>query len=175
MKRITKYFIAVVRCISAYIPPVQAIIVPPQTGGVLQATSLTIPQKSEHVSHLGCSCSGVCNTKLFFIEIFSLYRPFCQCDISNVQEPYRITENNPNLNDTIRSIGIDAEKSPHEAGIFGKTYDTPFPLSENRDVSTHKVLGKARAPCRIGEKINDDETRRVFSQNVVASGKPFTF
>lgn len=167
MKRIPIHFIAVAICAFLCISPVQAATSPPPAGGVLPDISLTVPQKSEHRKYLGLSGSGIfkipdIKAKVILVEIFSMYCPFCQRDAPNVKELYRIIENNPNLKDTIKLIGIGAGNSPYEVEVFGKTYDIPFPLFEDRDFSIHKVLGEVRTPYFIGVKINDDGTHQVF-------------
>ncbi len=136
---------------------------PPSKGGTLPAIHLPIPKNPAEKEYLGLSGQGTfkipqIKTKVVLIEIFSMYCPYCQRDAPIVNELYPLIENNADLKNRIKLIGIGAGNSPYEVEVFKKTYHVPFPLFPDKDFSIHKACGEARTPYLVVVKINEEGT-----------------
>ena len=139
---------------------------PPLKPEVLQGINLSIPKNPEEKNYLGLSGAGTfkipkIKAKVVIVEVFSMYCPYCQKDAPRIKEMYQVIENNPELKNKIKIIGIGAGNSPFEVEVFKKTYQVPFPLFPDKDFSIHKVLGEVRTPYFVALKINDDGTNQI--------------
>ena len=139
---------------------------PPEKGEVLPAINLPIPKNPEERNYLGLSGSGLfkipqIKAKAVIVEIFSMYCPFCQKDAPGVNELYRLIENNPDIKNKIKLIGIGAGNSPYEVEVYQKTYNVPFPLFPDKDFTIHKACGEVRTPYFMVVKINEDGTHQI--------------
>jgi len=139
---------------------------PPEKGEVLPVINLPIPKKPEERNYLGLSGNGLfkipqIKAKAVIVELFSMYCPYCQKDAPGVNELYRLIENNPNLKDKIKLIGIGAGNSPYEVEVFKKTYHVLFPLFPDKDFVIHKACGEVRSPYYMVVKINEDGTHQI--------------
>ncbi|MBW2631918.1 MAG: redoxin domain-containing protein [Deltaproteobacteria bacterium] len=167
MKRILILFIAISACAAIFNSPVSAAKSPPVKDATLPEINLAIPSKHSDRSYLGLPASGFfkiheIKARVVIIEIFSMYCPHCQSDAPKVNELYRMIEENPDLKEKVKLIGIGAGNSSYEVEIFRKIYDIPFPLFADGDFSIHTVMGEVRTPYIIGVKINDGGTHQVF-------------
>ena len=167
LKRILIFFIVFAVCALIFSFSVQAAKSPPVKGEGLPEINLAIPLEHSDRNYLGLPSSGFfkideIKARVIIIEIFSMYCPHCQGNAPMVNELYRMIEENLNLKDKVKLIGIGAGNSPYEVEIFRKTYDISFPLFADGDFSIHKVMGEVRTPYFIGVKINDDGTHQVF-------------
>ena len=139
---------------------------PPVKGGVLPMINLPIPKTPAEKSYLGLSGDGLfkipqIKSKVVIVEIFSMYCPYCQKDAPKINELYQAIENNNDLKNKIKLIGIGAGNSSYEVEIFKKIYTVPFPLFSDKDFILHKTLGEVRTPYFIAIKINDDGTHQI--------------
>jgi len=139
---------------------------PPQKGEVLPIMNFPIPKNPDERSYLGLSGSGLfkipqVKAKAVIIEIFSMYCPYCQKDAPGVNELYRLIENNPDIKNKIKLIGIGAGNSSYEVEVFKKTYNVPFPLFPDKDFTIHKACGEVRTPYFMVVKINEDGTHQI--------------
>ena len=146
--------------------PILAANKPPEKGEMLPTINLSIPKSPAERSYLGLSGDGSfkipqIKAKLVVIEIFSMYCPFCQKDAPGINKLYSLIEDNPDLKNKIKLIGIGAGNSPYEVEVFKKTYGVPFPLFPDKDFVIHKACGEVRTPYFIVVKINDDGTHRI--------------
>ena len=151
---------------SAFISPALAANKPPEKGEQLPVINLPIPKNPEERNYLGLSGSGSfkipqIKAKVVIIEIFSMYCPYCQKDAPGVNELYRLIENNPDIKNKIKLIGIGAGNSSYEVEVFKKTYTVPFPLFPDKDFTIHKVCGEVRTPYFMVVKINEDGTHQI--------------
>jgi thiol-disulfide isomerase/thioredoxin len=138
----------------------------PEKGEVLPAINLPIPKNPEERSYLGLSGSGSfkipqIKARVVIIEIFSMYCPYCQKDAPGVNELYRLIENNSDIKNKIKLIGIGAGNSSYEVEVFKKTYNVPFPLFPDKDFIIHKACGDVRTPYFMVVKINEDGSHQI--------------
>jgi len=139
---------------------------PPSKGNVLPAINLPVPKNPDEKTYLGLSGSGFfkipqIKASAVIIEIFSMYCPYCQKDALGVNELYRLIENNPDIKNKIKLIGIGAGNSSYEVEVFRKTYNVPFPLFPDKDFTIHQACGEVRTPYFIVVKINEDGTHQI--------------
>jgi peroxiredoxin len=139
---------------------------PPEKGEALPVINLPIPKNQDERNYLGLSGSGLfkipqIKAKAVIVEIFSMYCPYCQKDAPGVNELYRLIEENPDIKNKIKLIGIGAGNSPYEVEVFKKTYHVPFPLFPDKDFTIHKACGEVRTPYFIVVKINEDGTHQI--------------
>ena len=139
---------------------------PPQKGEVLPVMNLPMPKNPVEKGYLGLSGDGSfkipqIKANVVIVEIFSMYCPYCQKDAPGINELYNLIENNSDLKNKIKLIGIGAGNSTYEVEIFKKTYTVPFPLFPDKDFTIHKACGEVRTPYFIVVKINDDKTHQI--------------
>ncbi len=139
---------------------------PPEKGEQLPTISLPIPKNPDERSYLGLSGSGLfkiplIKAKVVVIEIFSMYCPYCQKDALRVNELYRLIENNTEIKDKIKLIGLGAGNSSYEVEVYKKTYAVPFPLFPDKDFTLHKAFGEVRTPYFMVVKINENGTHQI--------------
>ncbi len=138
-----------------------------EKGGVLPTINLPIPKNPDEKGYLGLSGDGSfripkIKAKVVIVELFSMYCPFCQKDAPKINEMYQMIQDNPDLKNKIKLIGIGAGNSPYEVSVFKKTYSVPFPLFPDKDFIIHKAYGEVRTPYFIGVKINEDGTHQII-------------
>lgn len=141
--------------------------IPPATGAALPEITLSVPQDSGLQKYLGVTGKKTftipqINAEVVIVEIYSMYCPFCQAEAPLINELYQKIQNNGNLKDKIKLIGIGAGNSEFEVEIFQKKYEVEFPLFPDADFSAHKMLGEVRTPYFIGVRINKDGTHTVI-------------
>jgi thiol-disulfide isomerase/thioredoxin len=139
---------------------------PPEKGEQLPAINLPIPKNPDERNYLGLSGSGLfkipqIKAKVVIIEIFSMYCPYCQKDAPGVNELYRLIENNADMKNKIKLIGIGAGNSSYEVEVYKKTYNVPFPLFPDKDFTIHKACGEVRTPYFMVVTINEDGTHQI--------------
>ena len=139
---------------------------PPEKGEGLPGINLPVPKNPDERNYLGLSGSGLfkipqIKAKVVIVEIFSMYCPYCQKDAPGVNELYRLIENNPDIKNKIKLIGVGAGNSPYEVEVFKKTYDVPFPLFPDKDFEIHKACGEVRTPYYMVVKMNEDGTHQI--------------
>jgi thiol-disulfide isomerase/thioredoxin len=139
---------------------------PPQKGEVLPVMNLPMPKNPVEKGYLGLSGDHFfkipqIKANVVIVEIFSMYCPYCQKDAPGVNELYNLIENNSDLKNKIKLIGIGAGNSTYEVEVFKKTYTVPFPLFPDKDFTIHKACGEVRTPYFIVVKINDDKTHQI--------------
>jgi thiol-disulfide isomerase/thioredoxin len=139
---------------------------PPEKGEGLPVINLPIPENPDERNYLGLSGTGLfkipqIKAKTVIVEFFSMYCPICQRDAPGVNELYRLIQNNPDIKNKVKLIGIGAGNSPYEVEVYKKTYDVPFPLFPDKDFVIHKACGEVRTPYYMVVKMNDDGTHQI--------------
>jgi len=166
MKKLSTVLAMIAFLFSTTVFPVLAANQPPQKGEGLPAINLPVPKNPDEKNYLGLSGSGTLKisqikAKVVIVEIFSMYCPYCQKDAPGVNELYRLIENNPDIKNKIKIIGIGAGNSSYEVEVFRKTYNVPFPLFPDKDFTIHKACGEVRTPYFMVVKINEDGTHQI--------------
>jgi len=160
--------------------PSLAANLPPAKGGRLPSIKLPIPKDPGEKRYLGLSGSGSfrvrqIKAKVVIIEIFSMYCPQCQKIAPGIDQLYQLIENDVNLKDKIKLIGIGAGNSRYEVEVFKKTFHTPFPLFPDNDFAIHEALGEVRSPYFIAIKINKNGTHEVIHSELDSFKDPEAF
>ena len=166
MNKIRISFVVMTIFFTVLISSKLAASVPPSKGNVLPAINLSVPKNPDEKTYLGLSGSGFfkipqIKASAVIVEIFSMYCPYCQKDAPGVNELYRLIENNPDIKNKIKIIGIGAGNSSYEVEVFKKTYNVPFPLFPDKDFTIHKACGEVRTPYFMVVKINEDGTHQI--------------
>jgi peroxiredoxin len=166
MRRTLMVITMILLLFSITVFPALAASRPPEKGEVLPVINLPVPKNPEERNYLGLSGSGFfkipqIKARAVIVELFSMYCPYCQKDAPGVNELYRLIENNPNIKNKVKLIGIGAGNSPYEVDVFKKTYNVPFPLFPDKDFAVHKACGEVRTPYYMVVKINEDGTHRI--------------
>jgi len=166
MKTILIPFTIAALLFSILVFPALAANKPPEKGEGLPVINLPVPKNPDEKNYLGLSGSGLfkipqIKAKVVIVEIFSMYCPYCQKDAPGVNELYRLIENNPDLKNKVKLIGVGAGNSPYEVEVFKKTYDVPFPLFPDKDFEIHKACGEVRTPYYMVVKMNEDGTHQI--------------
>jgi len=138
----------------------------PAKGGKFPAISLPIPKDSDEKNYLGLSGEGLfkipqIKAEGILIEILNTYCPICQSTASAMGELYRQIENNPDLKDKIKLIGIGVGNNVLEAEVFKQTYNVPFPIFADENYEIHQALGEIRTPFFIALKMNGDGYQEI--------------
>jgi len=167
MRNVLKFFIVIygLMCLSSAFAEAFADMLP--EGGVMPEISLTAPELPEHRTYLGLAEQGrfdisQIKADVLIIQIFSMYCPHCQREAPSVNSLHQRIENDRNLKDKVRMIGIGVGNSDFEVNFFRKTYHVLFPLFSDPDFSIHKKVGEVRTPYFICIKSNKDQTHRIF-------------
>ena len=166
MKRVLVPFAVVALLFSILAFHASAANKPPEKGETLPIINLPVPKNPDERSYLGFSASGLfkipqIKAKAVIVEIFSMYCPYCQKDAPGVNQLYRLIENNPDIKDKVKLIGIGAGNSSYEVEVFKKTYNVPFPLFPDKDFIIHKACGEVRTPYFMVIKINENGTHQI--------------
>ncbi len=140
---------------------------PPTNGSPLPPIKLPIPKDPGEKEYLGLTGSGFfripqIKAQVVIIEIFTMYCRPCQKIAPGIEEFYQIIQNDFDLKEKIKLIGIGAGNSRYEVEVFKKTFHTPFPLFPDDDFEIHEALGDVRTPYFIAIRIKRDGTHTVI-------------
>jgi peroxiredoxin len=138
----------------------------PVKGGKLPIISLPIPKNSYEKIYLGLSGEGFfkisqIKAKGVLIKIFNLYCPICQSTALAMAEIYHQIENNPELKNKIKLIGIGAGNNLLEIEFFKQNYNIPFPIFPDENFKIHQALGEVRTPFFIALKMEKDGSHEI--------------
>lgn len=149
------------------LPIFSAECITPTEGGTFPEITLPVPQNAGEQDYLGIKGKDTFKLsqikgEVLILEIFSMYCPYCQKEAPNVNELYRLINNNPYLKDKIKIIGIGAGNTPFEVEVFKKQYNVPFLLFPDESFSVHKSVGNVRTPYFFVIKINADGSNKII-------------
>lgn len=168
MKRKIACFVVVILALLTSTASVAAENSPPKAGGAFPEIELLKPNNSADLKYLGLSGGGnlfkvnQIKAKAVIIEIYSMYCPYCQAEAPNINRLYTSIENNPELKDKVKIIGIGVGNSQFETGVFKKKYTIAFPLIPDEDFKLHKIFGEVRTPYFIAVKLNSEKPPEVI-------------
>ncbi len=169
--KIIKLLIAIALVSLSINGPVFAAGSTPVKGGKLPLISLPIPKDLDEKAYLGLSGEGLfkipqLKAKGVLIKIFNLYCPICQSTASAMAEMYHRIENNPDLKNKIKLIGIGVGNNALEAQVFKQTYHIPFPIFSDENYEIHRALGEVRTPFFIALKINGEGYQEIVQTHL---------
>jgi peroxiredoxin len=133
---------------------------------------LTIPENGNYQTYLGLA--GKAGEKftladvqadILLIELFSMYCPYCQNEAPRVNELYEKMEEVSKKGIKVKIIGLGASNSQFEVEHFKDTYNVPFPLFPDRDMSMYKALAGDGTPGFIGCRLKDGGTATIVLRN----------
>ena len=138
----------------------------PETAGggketIISAFELPVPEDKTAQEYLGVSDSGSFSISdiqatVGIVEVCNMYCPHCQRDAPEVNRLYEKLQEDGNLRDRIKLIGIGTGNSLYEVDLFREKYSVVFPLFPDQDMSIARMLGVRGTPTFIGIKRNDD-------------------
>ena len=166
MDRILRYLVAIMLLSLALSGLAFAVNSTPVEGGKLPAIRLPIPTDSDEKIYLGLSGEGFfeipqIKAEGVLIKIFNIYCPVCQSSALAMVKLYRQIENNPDLKNKIKLIGIGAGNTVAEVEFFRQTYNIPFPIFPDEDLTIHNLLGEVRIPSFIAIRIEKDGSHEI--------------
>jgi peroxiredoxin len=147
---------------------------PPKVGGPLPEIEIPMPANQADRQYLGLGSNGKTfkatqiKTKILIIQIYSMYCPYCQAEAPNVNRLHGLIENNPELKDKIKIIGIGAGNTLFEVGTYKRKYAVAFPLISDEDFKLYKILGEVRTPYFIAAKIDAGGNTEVIYSHLGA-------
>jgi hypothetical protein len=161
-----KYFVAIILLSFALGGPAFAAGPTPVKGGKLPVIRLPIPKDSDEKFYLGLTGEGFfeipqIKAEGVLIKIFNLYCPICQGSALATAKLYRQIENNPDLKNKIKLIGIGAGNTVMEVEVFKQTYNIPFPIFPDEDLTIHHLLGEVRIPSFIAIRMEKDGSHEI--------------
>ena len=138
----------------------------PVKGGTLPSVLLPIPGDSDEKIYLGLSGEGFFEISQIkaegvLIKVFNIYCPVCQSTALAMATLYRQIENNPDLKNKVKLIGIGAGNTPTEIEVFKQTNNIPFPIFPDDDLAIHHSLGEVRIPTFIAVRMEKDGSHKI--------------
>jgi thiol-disulfide isomerase/thioredoxin len=161
-----KYFVAIIFLSLALSGPGFAAGSTPVEGGKLPAIRLPISTDSGEKIYLGLSGEGFfeipqIKAEGVLIKVFNIYCPVCQSTALAMAKLYRQIENNSDLKNRIKLIGIGAGNTLTEIEVFRQTNDIPFPIFPDEDLAIHNLLGEVRIPSFIAIRMEKDGSHKI--------------
>ncbi|MFC1808938.1 peroxiredoxin family protein [Candidatus Omnitrophota bacterium] len=109
---------------------------------------------------------------IIIVQIFSMYCPKCQSDAENVNEFYRLI-NEEEL--SIKMVGIGFANSDFEVAIFKKKFNISFPLFPDPYGDAARELQAYSTPYFLVAKKTDDGTFEAIYTKEDKMGRPRSF
>lgn len=116
--------------------------------------NLPIPKNPVEKKYLGLSGKGYFKIsqikgKALIIQILNTYCPSCQSTAMAMAQVYHLIQNDGDLRNRIKLIGIFAGNFSNEVEYFKEGHRIPFPVFPDEDFKIHKTLGDVREPYLI--------------------------
>lgn len=102
---------------------------------------------------------------ILVIELFSMYCPYCQKEAPLVNELYEKMEEVSKGGPVVKLIGLGASNSQFEVEHFRDTYNVPFPLFPDKDMSMYKALAGSGTPGFIGCRLQEGGSATIVLRN----------
>jgi len=172
-----KYFVAMILLSLALSGVAFAAGPAPVKGGTLPSILLPIPEDEDAKIYLGLSGEGFfeipqIKAEGVLIKVFNVYCPVCQSTALAMATLYRQIENNPDLKNKVKLIGIGAGNTPTEIEVFKQTNNIPFPIFPDDDLAIHNSLGEVRIPTFIAVRLEKDGSHKIVHTHLGELGDP---
>ena len=145
---------------------------PAATAEILPDLTLTVPENDFYKEYLGLTgktgesfAVTDIQADILLIELFSMYCPFCQNEAPIVNELYEKMVEVSQKGPVVKIIGLGASNSQFEVDHFKETYNVPFPLFPDQDMSMYKALAGEGTPGFIGCRIDSDGKATIVLRN----------
>jgi thiol-disulfide isomerase/thioredoxin len=145
---------------------------PAATAEILPNLILTVPENDFYKEYLGLTgktgesfAVTDIQADILLIELFSMYCPFCQKEAPIVNELYEKMVEVSQKGPIVKIIGLGASNSQFEVDHFKETYNVPFPLFPDQDMSMYKALAGEGTPGFIGCRIESDGKATIVLRN----------
>jgi peroxiredoxin len=132
---------------------------------------LNVPESDFHKQYLGLEESstptfsiGDIEADILVVELFSMYCPYCQKEAPAVNELYEKMEKSKK-GVSVKIIGIGASNSQFEVEHFRETYNVPFPLFPDKDLSIYKAFQGNGTPGFVGIRLTGDGAPVIVLRN----------
>lgn len=103
----------------------------------------------EQLDYLGVSSTPLrlsdVKAEYLFVEVFSMYCPYCQRDAPGVNKLYERARKS-GLGDRLRFVGVGTGNTQYEVSFYADKFATPFPLLPDEDYALHSALGNVGTP-----------------------------
>jgi len=175
-----RYLVAIIVLSIALSGPGFAAGPTPVKGGTLPSILFPIPGDSDEKIYLGLSGEGFfeipqIKAEGVLIKVFNIYCPVCQSTALAMAKLYRQIENNPDLKNKIKLIGIGAGNTPTEIEFFRQTHNIPFPIFPDEDFAIHNSLGQVRIPSFIAIRMEKDGSHKIVYTHLGGLGDTTLF
>jgi len=139
---------------------------------LLPVLELEVPENEFYRSYLGLQGGtgekfvlSEIDADILVIELFSMYCPYCQKEAPVVNELYEKMSEYKSIGLNIKIIGLGASNSQFEVEHFRDTYNVPFPLFPDKDMTLYKALKGAGTPGFVGVHLGGDDTAVIVLRN----------
>ncbi len=152
----------------------------PLEGEAFPDISITPPENQNDIDYLGLKEKksfklAQIKADIVIVEIFSMYCPYCQKEAPVVNELFNKIQENNNLRNRIKILGIGAGNTQFEVNLFKSQYDIKFPLVIDENFKIHKAIGEVRTPYFFVVKINSDGSTKILYSKVGSIQEPSDF
>lgn len=146
-------------------PPTTGVPLAGEAEAGLAPGELPVPGDARMRAYLGIETGrtfrlGDIPTDILLVEVFDMYCPHCQREAPNVNRLYHRIAADPSPEVRITLIGIGIGNTAYEVGLFGKTFDVPFPLLPDRSRHYVHYLDVRQTPTFVGFVRETDGTLR---------------
>lgn len=99
--------------------------------------------------------------RFLFIEVFSMYCPYCQAEAADINELARLVENSA-YGDDISLVGLGAGNSRFEVDFFKDKYSIAFPLFPDPEMVCYTAVNQPGTPYFILAEKDGKEGLKVL-------------
>ena len=136
-------------------------------GEQLPYVRIPTPETSEERNYLGIKEEGffeISDVKadVVIVYFFSLYCRYCSTQVQHVNELYRLINNDSELKEKIKIVGIGIGNTPIEVDTYKENNRVPFPLLPDADFSIHKAYGEIMTPYFFIIKMRGEGAHRII-------------
>ena len=134
---------------------------------VLNSLKIEGPERPGDNAYLGLTGTGrftVSQVKadVLIVQVFSMYCPFCQADVPNLQNLYALIDKDPKLKDRVKLLGLGLNNSWYEVDFFKDKYKIPFPMvPDDKGVLQKAATETVRTPAYMVLKLTHGKPATV--------------